>query len=137
MDQDSNLPGELGAALPGSISRDQSGASPWQKSRNGDPLEHRRARGGWCKRTQRQSFLQKFGATGFPDFKLKLAHWYRACAISIGPSRWTTASVKKLFDNTTCLLILARDKLPLAAIEVLLSILLKLDDLLFEWVRRP
>lgn len=66
-------------------------------------------------------FCKKFGATGFPDFKLKLA---RSLASGV---RYVSRAVEfsddintfpgKLFDNAINALMTAREDLPLAAIE--------------------
>lgn len=66
-------------------------------------------------------FCKKFGATGFPDFKLKLA---RSLASGV---RYVSRAVefsddintfpRKLFDNAINALMTAREDLPLAAIE--------------------
>ena len=66
-------------------------------------------------------FCKKFGATGFPDFKLKLA---RSLASGV---RYVSRAVefsddintfpRKLFDNAINALMTAQEDLPLAAIE--------------------
>ncbi|HAH79944.1 MAG TPA: transcriptional regulator HexR, partial [Gammaproteobacteria bacterium] len=66
-------------------------------------------------------FCKKFGATGFPDFKLRLA---RSLASGV---RYVSRAVefsddintfpRKLFDNAISALMTAREDLPLAAIE--------------------
>jgi RpiR family carbohydrate utilization transcriptional regulator len=66
-------------------------------------------------------FCKRFGATGFPDFKLRLARSlvsgvrYISRAVEMGDDIETYP--RKLFDNTITALILARDQLPLEAIE--------------------
>ncbi|HBF63887.1 MAG TPA: transcriptional regulator HexR, partial [Gammaproteobacteria bacterium] len=66
-------------------------------------------------------FCKKFGASGFPDFKLRLA---RSLASGV---RYVSRAVefsddintfpRKLFDNAISALVTAREDLPLAAIE--------------------
>ena len=66
-------------------------------------------------------FCKKFGASGFPDFKLRLA---RSLASGV---RYVSRAVefsddintfpRKLFDNAISALMTAREDLPLAAIE--------------------
>ena len=66
-------------------------------------------------------FCKRFGATGFPDFKLRLARSlvsgvrYISRAVELDDDINTYP--RKLFDNTITALMLARDQLPLAAIE--------------------
>jgi len=66
-------------------------------------------------------FCKRFGASGFPDFKLQLArslvsgvrYISRAVELDDGIDTYP----RKLFDNTISALVLARDALPLLAIE--------------------
>lgn len=66
-------------------------------------------------------FCKRFGASGFPDFKLRLARSlasgvrYISRAVEMGDKIDTYP--RKLFDNSISALILARDQLPLSAIE--------------------
>ena len=66
-------------------------------------------------------FCKRFGASGFPDFKLQLArslvsgvrYISRAVELDDGIDTYP----RKLFDNTISALMLAKESLPLAAIE--------------------
>ena len=66
-------------------------------------------------------FCKRFGAKGFPDFKLRLARSlvsgvrYISRAVEMDDDIDTYP--RKLFDNTITALMLARDQLPLSAIE--------------------
>lgn len=66
-------------------------------------------------------FCKRFGAKGFPDFKLRLARAlvsgvrYMSQAVEIDDGVETYP--RKLFDNTISALMLARDQLPVAAIS--------------------
>ena len=66
-------------------------------------------------------FCKRFGAAGFPDFKLRLARSlvsgvrYISRAVELDDDINTYP--RKLFDNTITALMLARDQLPLSAIE--------------------
>ena len=66
-------------------------------------------------------FCKRFGASGFPDFKLRLARSlvsgvrYISRAVEMDDDIDTYP--RKLFDNTITALMLARDQLPLSAIE--------------------
>ena len=66
-------------------------------------------------------FCKRFGATGFPDFKLQLARSlvsgvkYISRAVELDDSIDTYP--RKLFDNTISALMLAKESLPLPAIE--------------------
>lgn len=66
-------------------------------------------------------FCKRFGATGFPDFKLKLARslvsGVRYMSRSVEPDDGIETYSKKLFDNSIAALMMARDQLPLPAIE--------------------
>lgn len=65
-------------------------------------------------------FCKRFGAAGFPDFKLQLARslasGVRYISRAVEPGDGIDTYPTKLFDNTISALILARDKLPSAAI---------------------
>src|SRR6056300_1789384 len=66
-------------------------------------------------------FCKRFGASGFPDFKLQLArslvsgvrYISRAVELDDGIDTYP----RKLFDNTISALMLAKESLPLTAIE--------------------
>jgi len=66
-------------------------------------------------------FCKRFGASGFPDFKLRLARSlvsgvrYISRAVELDDDIETYP--RKLFDNTITALMIARDNLPRAAIE--------------------
>lgn len=66
-------------------------------------------------------FCKRFGASGFPDFKIRLARSlvsglrYMSQAVELNDGIDTYP--RKLFDNTIGALMLARDQLPQAAIE--------------------
>lgn len=66
-------------------------------------------------------FCKRFGATGFPDFKLSLARSlvsgvrYISRAVDFDDDIETYS--KKLFDNAISALMIARDQLPIASID--------------------
>ena len=66
-------------------------------------------------------FCKRFGASGFPDFKLRLAQSlvsgvrYISQAVALDDTVETYPG--KLFDNTIAALMLARDHLPLTALQ--------------------
>ncbi len=66
-------------------------------------------------------FCKRFGATGFPDFKLKLARslvsGVRYMSRAVEPNDSIETYPKKLFDNSIAALMIARDQLPYPAIE--------------------
>ncbi len=66
-------------------------------------------------------FCKRFGATGFPDFKLRLARslvsGVRFMSQAVELDDGVETYPRKLFDNTIGALILARDQLPIADIE--------------------
>ena len=123
MDQDSNLLSELSAALP-ELNKSETKVAraileePETATRSSIAVL---AAAAGVSEPSVNRFCKKFGATGFPDFKLKLARSlvsgvrYISRAVEMDDGIGTYP--KKLFDNTITALILARDKLPLAAIE--------------------
>lgn len=123
MDQDSNLLSELSAALP-ELNKSETKVAraileePETATRSSIAVL---AAAAGVSEPSVNRFCKKFGATGFPDFKLKLARSlvsgvrYISRAVEMDDGIGTYP--KKLFDNTITALMLARDKLPLAAIE--------------------
>ena len=123
MDQDSNLLSELSAALP-ELNKSETKVAraileePETATRSSIAVL---AAAAGVSEPSVNRFCKKFGATGFPDFKLKLARSlvsgvrYISRAVEMDDGIGTYP--KKLFDNTITALILARDTLPLAAIE--------------------
>ena len=123
MDQDSNLLSELSAALPGL----NKSATKVARAILEDPEAATRssiavlAVAAGVSEPSVNRFCKKFGATGFPDFKLRLARSlvsgvrYISRAVEMDDDIDTYP--KKLFDNTITALMLARDRLPLADIE--------------------
>ena len=123
MNQDSNLLSELSAALPGLNKSETKVARAILE----DPEAATRSSIAVLAATAGVSepsvnrFCKKFGATGFPDFKLRLARSlvsgvrYISRAVEMDDDIDTYP--KKLFDNTITALMLARDQLPLADIE--------------------
>ena len=81
-------------------------------------------------------FCKKFGASGFPDFKLQLA---RSLASGV---RYVSRAVefsddintfpRKLFDNAISALMTAREDLPLVAIERAVTTLLRHEGCFFS-----
>ena len=123
MDQDSNLLSELSAALP-ELNKSETKVArailEEPETATHSSIAVLAAAAGVSEPSVNR-FCKKFGATGFPDFKLKLARSlvsgvrYISRAVEMDDGIGTYP--KKLFDNTITALILARDKLPLAAIE--------------------
>jgi len=123
MHQDSNLLSELSAALPGLNKSETKVARAILE----DPEAATRSSIAVLAATAGVSepsvnrFCKKFGATGFPDFKLRLARSlvsgvrYISRAVEMDDDIDTYP--KKLFDNTITALMLARDQLPLTDIE--------------------
>ena len=123
MDQDSNLLSELSAALP-ELNKSETKVAraileePETATRSSIAVL---AAAAGVSEPSVNRFCKKFGATGFPDFKLNLARSlvsgvrYISRAVEMDDGIGTYP--RKLFDNTITALILARDKLPLAAIE--------------------
>ena len=123
MDHDSNLLSELSAALP-ELNKSETKVAraileePETATRSSIAVL---AAAAGVSEPSVNRFCKKFGATGFPDFKLKLARSlvsgvrYISRAVEMDDGIGTYP--RKLFDNTITALILARDKLPLAAIE--------------------
>ena len=80
-------------------------------------------------------FCKRFGATGFPDFKLRLARSlasgvrYISRAVEIDDD--VNTYPRKLFDNTITALIQARDRLPLSAIETAVDYLMQARQIYF------
>ena len=123
MNQDSNLLSELSAALPGLNKSETKVARAILE----DPEAATRSSIAVLAATAGVSepsvnrFCKKFGATGFPDFKLRLARSlvsgvrYISRAVEMDDDIDTYP--KKLFDNTITALMLARDQLPITDIE--------------------
>ena len=123
MNQDSNLLSELSAALPGLNKSETKVAraileDPEAATRSSIAVL---AAAAGVSEPSVNRFCKKFGATGFPDFKLRLARSlvsgvrYISRAVEMDDDIDTYP--KKLFDNTITALMLARDQLPLADIE--------------------
>lgn len=72
-------------------------------------------------------FCKRFGAKGFPDFKLRLARslvsGVRYMSQAVDPADGVDTYPRKLFDNTISALMLARDQLPHAAMERAVNLL--------------
>ena len=72
-------------------------------------------------------FCKRYGATGFPDFKLQLARslvsGVRYLSQAVEPDDGIDTYPRKLFDNTISALLLSKESLPLAAIERAVSLL--------------
>ena len=123
MDQDSNLLSELSAAVP-ELNKSETKVArailEEPETATHSSIAVLAAAAGVSEPSVNR-FCKKFGATGFPDFKLKLARSlvsgvrYISRAVEMDDGIGTYP--KKLFDNTITALILAKDKLPLAAIE--------------------
>ena len=123
MNQDSNLLSELSAALPGLNKSETKVAraileDPEAATRSSIAVL---AVAAGVSEPSVNRFCKKFDATGFPDFKLRLARSlvsgvrYISRAVEMDDDIDTYP--KKLFDNTITALMLARDRLPLADIE--------------------
>ena len=124
MDQDSNLLSELSAALP-ELNKSETKVA---RAILEDPETATRssiavlAGAAGVSEPSVNRFCKKFGATGFPDFKLKLARslvsGVRYISRAVEMDDGIDTYPKKLFDNTITALMLARDQLPLSAIEL-------------------
>lgn len=123
MDQDNNLLSELSAALPEFNKSETKVAraileDPETATRSSIAVL---AAAAGVSEPSVNRFCKKFGATGFPDFKLKLARslvsGVRYISRAVEMDDGIDTYPKKLFDNTITALMLARDQLPLAAIE--------------------
>ena len=123
MDQEPNLLSELNAALPDLNKSETKVANailedPEAATRSSIAVLAAAAN---VSEPSVNRFCKRFGATGFPDFKLRLARSlvsgvrYISRAVEMGDDIETYP--RKLFDNTITALILARDQLPLEAIE--------------------
>jgi RpiR family carbohydrate utilization transcriptional regulator len=80
-------------------------------------------------------FCKRFGATGFPDFKLQLARslasGVRYISRAVKPGDNIDTYPTKLFDSTISALILARDQLPTSAIAEAVEHLAKAKRIFF------
>jgi RpiR family carbohydrate utilization transcriptional regulator len=80
-------------------------------------------------------FSKRFGAKGFPDFKIQLAtslvSGVRYMSQAVEPSDDIASYPYKLFDNTISSLILARDALPTEAIAEAVDLLSAANRILF------
>ncbi len=80
-------------------------------------------------------FCKRFGASGFPDFKLQLARslasGVRYISRAVEPGDTIETYPTKLFDNTISALILARDQLPTTAIAEAVAQLTKAKRIFF------
>lgn len=80
-------------------------------------------------------FCKRFGASGFPDFKLRLAKSlvsgvrFMSCAVEMEDTIETYPH--KLFDNTISALVQSRDRLPTEAIEQAVEYLSQAKRILF------
>ena len=80
-------------------------------------------------------FSKRFGAKGFPDFKIQLAtslvSGVRYMSQAVEPSDDIASYPFKLFDNTISALILARDALPTEAIAEAVNLLSNAKRIMF------